>query len=342
MQRLCKSHVTPVFSFSRLKYVCTTLWKAQAPQQIRNYTQFPKCRRHRVQAWVRRKTNPFTNIVFVMLHPLQFVTSKILLYIHTKRRKTRTNHCFMYSCKMETGNGLRHSPFCYICGLILCPTMLQEFSEGPEPGPPKKAMNPYMVSKCKCMSMHLMKLQVCNCGNLSRTKFQKIERTRFVVSQVFLQEQRKIVQAENSHKSVREVVSHVAAMWRELPQAERKPYEEKAQIDKARFNEECAKYDFAYFSIFKKAPTVLLISRRRVLPQCYPEHHLQQPVKLLSYFSFEQRSWLIIYIVTDGLMAHRRNQWTVIYFSLRYVICRIHECKWDKWGQERIQILCVV
>lgn len=70
-------------------------------------------------------------------------------------------------------------------------------------GPPKKAMNPYMV---------------------------------------FVQEQRQTVQQEHPEMSVREVVSHVAAMWRELPQEQKQPYMDKAAIDKARFDEERAKW----------------------------------------------------------------------------------------------------
>lgn len=51
-------------------------------------------------------------------------------------------------------------------------------------GPPKKAMNPYMV---------------------------------------FVQEQRQSVQQQNPEMSVREVVSHVAAMWRGLSAEAKQP-----------------------------------------------------------------------------------------------------------------------
>jgi len=58
----------------------------------------------------------------------------------------------------------------------------------------------------------------------------------------FMAVQRREVAKANPGMPVREVVSCVAAMWRDLPQSEKQPYVARAQVDKTRFEMEKANW----------------------------------------------------------------------------------------------------
>ncbi|EGU11435.1 Non-histone chromosomal protein [Rhodotorula toruloides ATCC 204091] len=66
----------------------------------------------------------------------------------------------------------------------------------------------------------------------------------------FSQDQRSVVKEENPDvtfvghcESIGEIGKILGAKWKELPEDERKPYEEKASADKSRYEKEKAAYD---------------------------------------------------------------------------------------------------
>ncbi|BGP03262.1 Non-histone chromosomal protein 6B [Rhodotorula toruloides] len=59
----------------------------------------------------------------------------------------------------------------------------------------------------------------------------------------FSQDQRSVVKEENPDVTFGEIGKILGAKWKELPEDERKPYEEKASADKSRYEKEKAAYD---------------------------------------------------------------------------------------------------
>lgn len=87
-------------------------------------------------------------------------------------------------------------------------------------------------------------------AQLDKARFEE-ERSRWLAGppkkslnsyMMFAQEQRENVMKANPEMTVREVVSHTATLWRNMTDEQKAPYIAKASTDKARFDEERARW----------------------------------------------------------------------------------------------------